>query len=82
MSKLTQDKVLDVLRGTGRGKRARRFSTLNVYMRGERGYSIETGGRVVEESTDGTKEDAMKSAEERAVRLRDITGQAVVVNIY
>lgn len=83
MKKLTQDKVLDVLQGTGRGKRARRFSTLNVYMCfGGIGYTIETGGRVVAESNDGTPEEALKDANERAVKLRDITGQSVVVNIY
>lgn len=80
MPKLTQDKVLEVLRGTGRGKRASRFGSLDLYLR-EGGYLIQVGGKTIVDK-EGTVEEAKKDAEERAERMRDLTGKSVVVNIY
>lgn len=80
MGKLTQDKVLDVLRGTGRGKRAPRFGSLDLYLR-EDGYLIQVGGRTIVDQA-GTVEEAKKDAQDRAERMRDLTGKSVVVNVY
>lgn len=80
MKKLMQDKVLEVLQGNGRGKRAPRFGTMDVYLR-EGGYLIQYGGKTLVDA-EGTVEEAKKDAQDRAERLRDRTGKAVVVNIY
>lgn len=80
MSKLTQDKVLDVLRGNGRGKRAPRVGKLDLYLR-EGGYLIQAGGVTLVDK-EGTREEALAEAKRRAERMRDLTGQSIEITIY
>lgn len=81
MVKLSQDKVLDVLKGSGRGKRAKRFGTMNIFMR-EHGYLIEFGGRTIVECEAGTREDALADAKVRAAHIVSRTGHPIVIDIY
>jgi hypothetical protein len=78
--KLMQDKVLEVLKGTGKGKRPRKGSTMEVYLR-EGGYTIQVNGRTVVD-TDGTRGEAIADAEERAKRMKALTGKDVTINVY
>lgn len=78
---LTQDKVLAVLKGTGRGKRAPRYGNMDVYVKSDGTYLIQAGGVTLVDTT-GDRAAALKDARERAERMRDLTGKAVVINEY
>lgn len=80
MKKMMQDKVLEVLKNDGRGKRAPRYGKLDVYIR-EGGYLIQAGGVTLVDK-DGTKEEAVEEAKARAARMRDLTGKSVVITVY
>lgn len=80
MTKLTQDKVIDVLRGKKVGKRAPRFGTLDLYLR-EGGYLIQVGGRTLVDQA-GTVEEAKADAHARAESMSKKLGMPVSVNIY
>jgi hypothetical protein len=80
MAKLTQDKVLEVLQGHGRGKRAPRYGRLDVYLR-EGAYLIQAGGVTLADK-EGTRDDAIKDAKERAERMLNLTGKPVVITVY
>lgn len=80
MPKLTQDKVLEVMRGNGRGKRPPRFGSVDLYLR-DGGYLIQVGGKTLVDQ-EGTVEEAKKDAQERADRLTERTGKTVPVNTY
>jgi hypothetical protein len=78
--KLMQDKVLEVLKGSGKGKRPRKGSTMEVYLR-EGGYTIQVNGRTVVEAQ-GTREQALADANARAERMKALTGRDVTINVY
>jgi hypothetical protein len=76
------DTAISILSGTACSKRAKRTGTeVSVYLQ-DGGYSIQVNHKPLVCSYPGTKEEAMADAEQRAKRLRALTGKPVTIQLY
>lgn len=76
------DTAIAILKGTAGAKRApRRGTEMSVYLTGSGAYTIQVNSKVIAMGNGG-KDAATKEAEDRAARLRALTGKPVTISLY